>query len=554
MFCKGGNMNVGMLFSLMGGLGLFLYGMKLMGEGLERAAGDKLRSLLGTLTRNRMIGVLVGTCFTAVIQSSSATTVMVVGFVNASLMSLQQAVGVIMGANIGTTITGQLVAFHLDEIAPVFLLAGVAMMMFSKSPRTQRLGQIIAGFGLLFVGMGMMSQAMEPLRENERFLSVTQSVGSSPLLAVLVGAAITTIIQSSSASVALTQVLAGQGLIPLDMAIYMCLGCAIGTCVTAMLASVGTGPTARRAAVIHLLFNIAGALLMLLILQAVPLADFMRDLSPNDVKRQIANANTLMKLTEVLVLFPFANLLILASGWLVRGEEPKGEERKLMYLDDLILTTPPIAVAQVLKEVERMARVSIDNLERAMRAYFAKDASLIPEVRRTESVIDYLNHEITSYLIKLGQTALPPNDVPVVASLYHVVNDLERVGDHAMNMAEFAQISMDDSLVFTQQGEEEMRDMFSDVLTLLNLALSIFPSRARAKLQQAADLEERVDDKEKLYQQRHVARLSNGVCTPQSGMVFTDMLSNLERVADHATNIAFSIASDGVQPLFDEHG
>ncbi|HML49507.1 MAG TPA: Na/Pi cotransporter family protein, partial [Clostridia bacterium] len=417
---------------------------------------------------------------------------MVVGFVNAGLMSLQQAAGVIMGANIGTTITGQLVAFHLDAAAPVFLLTGVAMMMFSKSLRTQRLGQIIAGFGILFVGMGMMSQAMQPLRQNERFLSIMQSVGSSPLLAVLVGAAITTIIQSSSASVALTQVLAGQGLIPLDMAIYMVLGCAIGTCVTAMLSSVGTGPAARRAAIIHLLFNVAGAAIMLLLLQAVPLADFMRELSPSDIKRQIANANTLMKLAEVLILFPFANLLILASGFLVRGEEPKGEERRLIYLDDLILTPPPIAVAQVLKEVERMARISIDNLERSMRAYFEKDASLIPEVERAESVIDYLNHEITNYLIKLGQTPLPTDDVPLVASLYHVVNDLERVGDHAMNMAEFAQTSMDDNLIFTQQGEEEMRDMFSDVLRLLNLSLSIFHSRDRAQLQQAADLEESI--------------------------------------------------------------
>lgn len=547
-------MNLGVLFSLLGGLGLFLYGMKLMGEGLERAAGAKLRSLLDTLTRNRFAGVLIGAGFTAAIQSSGATTVMVVGFANAGLMSLQQAVGVIMGANVGATITGQLVAFHLDAVVPVFLLAGAAMAMFSKSLRTRHLGQAVAGFGMLFVGMNLMAQAVEPLRQSARFLGILQSIGSKPLLAALIGAAATALMQSASAFVALTQVLAGQGLIPLEMAVFLCLGCAAGTCVSALLASMGTGRTARRAAMLHLLFNAAGAAALLLILQVLPLAAWMRALSPHDIKRQIANANTLMRLAEVLILFPFTGLLISASGWLVRGEEPRGEERKLVYLDDLILAIPPIAVAQVLKEVERMARISIDNLERSMRAYFAKDAGLIPEVEHTESIVDYLSHEITGYLVKLGQTALPPGDVPLVASLYHVINDLERVGDHAMNMAEAAQLSMRDGLVFTQQGEEEMRDMFSDVLTLLNLALSIFHSRDRTQLQQAADLEERIDDKERLYQQHHVARLSSGVCTPQSGILFTDMLSNLERVADHATNIAFSIAGNGVQPLFDVHG
>lgn len=547
-------MNLTMVFSLMGGLGLFLYGMTLMSEGLERAAGDKLRTLLNVLTRNRFTGLLVGAGFTAVIQSSSATTVMVVGFVNAGLMTLTQSVGVIMGANIGTTITGQLVAFKLDTVAPVILLFGVGVMMFTKSLRTQRIGQVIVGFGILFVGMGMMSDAMVPLRSDERFLNIMQSVGSNHLLAVLVATVITTIIQSSSASVALTQVLAGQGLIPLETALYMCLGCAIGTCITAILASIGTGRTARRAAVIHLLFNLMGVTLVLILLQFIPMADWMARLAPGDIKRQIANAHSIFKIVEVIVLFPFADVLVRISGWLVRGQDPQGEDRKLMYLDDLMLTTPPIAVAQALQEVERMGRMSVDNLDRSMQAFFDKNMGLVTEVERTESVIDYLNHEITSYLVKLGQTALPPTDVPLVASLYHVVNDLERVGDHAMNMAEYAQQCKETNLTFTQKGEEEMRDILSDVMQLLNLSLDIFHTRDRTLLQKAADLEERIDDKEKSYQQHHVERLSDGLCTPQSGMIFSDMLSNLERVADHATNIAFSIVGDGTQPLDGVHG
>ncbi|MEG0767202.1 MAG: Na/Pi cotransporter family protein, partial [Clostridia bacterium] len=533
-------MSLEMAMGLMGGLGLFLYGMKMMSEGLEKTAGDKLRQLLGILTRNRFLSVIVGALFTAVIQSSSATTVMVVGFVNAELMNLLQAAGVIMGANLGTSITGQLVAFQLDTVAPLILLVGVVLLVFFKSIRVQRIGQIIAGFGVLFVGMGMMSGAMEPLRTDQSFIAVMHTLGDNPIKAVLIGIAVTSVIQSSSASVALTQLLAAQGLIPLDMAIYVCLGCAIGTCVTAMLASMGTSPVARRAAVIHLLFNIFGATLSLVLLQLIPLDRWMQTLAPGDIKRQIANANTLIKLTEIIVFFPFAGVLVKLSGMLVREKMPVHEERKLLYLDDLILTTPPIAVAQALREIERMATISIENLDRAMRALFEKDLSLVEEVGRNEAVIVFLNHEITGYLIKIGQTALSPDDVRLVASLYHVINDLERVGDHAENMGEYATTCVSEKVLFTEEGEQELRDIYADVHRLLLMALEAFHTRDRARLPQTADLEEQIDDKEKEYQQHHVARLTVGQCSPRSGMVFTDMLSNLERVGDHATNIAFS--------------
>ncbi len=535
-------MSFGMIMGLMSGLGLFLYGMKMMGEGLEKAAGANLRRLLEKLTKNTFMGVLVGAVFTAIIQSSSATTVMVVGFVNAGLMNLAQATGLIMGANIGTTITGQLVAFKLTEVAPIFLLAGVVMILFFKNPRIQRIGGIVAGFGVLFVGMDLMSSAMEPLKDMPEFISLVTAF-SNPVLAMLVGVAMTALIQSSSAAVGLIQILGATGVLPLQTAMYLVLGTGIGTCVTALLASVGTSPMARRAAVIHLMLNVFGTTILLILFQILPVVQWIAS-SSGDISREIANVNTLFKVFEVVVFLPFSGMLVKLSEIIVPGEEQTEDEKRLMYIDDRILSTPPIAVAQLCKEVERMGRMAVDNLEHATMDFIQGKADDVDQIEQTEDVVNFLNHEITRFMVSASQLKLPPRDMQLLASLFHVVNDLERIGDHAENMAEYAVMRVQKKVPFSDKSMEELTDMLNRVVELCNRALTVFHTRDRGMLPKALVLEEQIDDLEKELQQTHVDRLTQGLCTPQSGMMFSDILSNLERVADHATNIAFSVEQD----------
>ena len=536
-------MTLEMAMSMMGGLALFLYGMKMMGEGLEKAAGDKLRKLLESLTRNPVMGLIVGVVFTMVIQSSSATTVMVVGFVNAGLLDLMQATGVILGANIGTTVTAWIVAgFQAMVVMPLVLLVGVAMIMFLKKLKLQRIGQIVAGFGMLFVGMEMMSDAMSPLAESPAFAALMTTF-SNPFLAMLVGVAITAIIQSSSATVGILEVLALQGLVPLETGLYIIMGTNIGTCITAMLASIGTTRTARRAALIHLMFNVLGTLVVFILVSLLPVASWLERYI-EDPALQIAVAHTSFKVFEVACFVALRKYLVKLVMILVPGEDAKGEERRLKYLDDRILSTPPIAMAQICKEIERMGAIAVDNLSRAMEAFFNQDLSLTGDVEQNEDVVNYLNHEITRYMVAASQLDLPSGDVERMGALFHVVNDLERIGDHAENMLEYAQSRMDEDVPFSEDSVRELRDMLDKTITLCRLALDVFHTRDKRLLPQVLVQEENIDDLEKELQQSHVDRLTRGQCTPRSGMIFSDMLSNLERVADHATNIAFSIQDE----------
>ena len=535
-------MSLTMTMSLLGGLALFLYGMKMMGEGLEKAAGDKLRRLLESLTRNPIIGLLVGVVFTMIIQSSSATTVMVVGFVNAGLLDLMQATGVILGANIGTTVTAWIVAgFQAMTFMPLILLVGVAMIMFVKRLKLQRIGQIVAGFGMLFVGMDMMKNAMSPLAESAEFARLMTTF-SNPLLAMLMGVAITAVIQSSSASVGILELLALQGLVPLETSLYIIMGTNIGTCVTAMLAAIGATRTARRAALIHLMFNVLGTLVVFVLVSVLPVANWLSAIK--DPALQIAVAHTSFKVFEVMCFIALRGYLVKLVMILVPGDDTRTEERRLKYLDDRILSTPPIAVAQISKEIERMGDIAVDNLSRAMDAFFDKNAALIPEVEHNEDAINYLNHEITRYMVSVSQLDLPADDMKRMGALFHVVNDLERIGDHAENMAEYAQSRIDDEIPFSDESIREMHEMLSKTLELCRLALNVFHTRDRKLLPQVLVREENIDDLEKELQRNHVERLTRGACTPRSGMVFSDMLSNLERVADHATNIGFSIQEE----------
>lgn len=535
-------MTLSMTMALLGGLALFLYGMKLMGEGLEKAAGDRLKRLLEALTRNPLMGLLVGVVFTMIIQSSSATTVMVVGFVNAGLLDLMQATGVILGANIGTTVTAWIVAgFQATAFMPLVLLIGVAMMMFLKKLKLQRIGQVVAGFGMLFVGMGMMSDAMKPLAESAEFARLMTAF-SNPIMALLVGVAVTAIIQSSSASVGILEMLAIQGLVPLETSLYIIMGTNIGTCVTAMLSAVGATRTAKRAALIHLMFNVLGTLVVFILVSLLPVSTWIGHISGPAL--QIAVAHTSFKVFEVLCFVLLRKWLVKLVMILVPGEDKQGEGKSLKFLDDRILSTPPIAVAQICKEIERMGDIAIANLTRAMDAFFNKDSSLINEVEQSEDVVNYLNHEITRYMVAAAQLDLPASDVEQLGEMFHVVNDLERIGDHAENMAEYANSRIEEEIPFSEDGIAELRDMLDKTVALFKLSMEAFHTRDQHLLPRVLVQEENIDDMEKTLQQSHVDRLTRGACTPRSGMIFSDMLSNLERVADHATNVAFSIQAD----------
>lgn len=535
-------MTLSMTMALLGGLALFLYGMKLMGEGLEKAAGDRLKRLLEALTRNPLMGLLVGVVFTMIIQSSSATTVMVVGFVNAGLLDLMQATGVILGANIGTTVTAWIVAgFQATAFMPLILLIGVAMMMFLKKLKLQRIGQVVAGFGMLFVGMGMMSDAMKPLAESAEFARLMTAF-SNPIMALLVGVAVTAIIQSSSASVGILEMLAIQGLVPLETSLYIIMGTNIGTCVTAMLSAVGATRTAKRAALIHLMFNVLGTLVVFILVSLLPVSTWIGHI--NGPALQIAVAHTSFKVFEVLCFVLLRKWLVKLVMILVPGEDKQGEGKSLKFLDDRILSTPPIAVAQICKEIERMGDIAIANLTRAMDAFFNKDSSLINEVEQNEDVVNYLNHEITRYMVAAAQLDLPASDVEQLGEMFHVVNDLERIGDHAENMAEYAKSRIEEEIPFSEDGLAELRDMLDKTVALFKLSMEAFHTRDQHLLPRVLVQEENIDDMEKTLQQSHVDRLTRGACTPRSGMIFSDMLSNLERVADHATNVAFSIQAD----------
>ena len=531
------------ILELLAGLALFLFGMNMMSSNLEKAAGSGLRKMLNALTKNKYLGLLVGALFTMVIQSSSATTVMAVGLVNAGLMNLGQSIGVIFGANIGTTITAQLIAFKLTKAAPVFLLAGVGLTLFIRKKTLQRIGFVILGFGLLFFGLNTMSSAMKPLRSIPEFQE--WMVNFQGPMGILVGTLITTLVQSSSASVGILQALAMQGLISIDSAIFIVLGTNIGTCITAILASIGTSKNAKRAALIHLMFNILGSIVMIGIVYALPITSWVEKWSPNDVSRQIANSHLLFNVLATVIFLPMSSLFVKAAKAIISGEDPIREPQKLMYIEDHLFATPSIVVAQIIKEVERMGEIAVRSIKNAVDSFKNKDQKQIDKVFNDEEVIDFLNHEITHYLVKANQLDLSPGDAKLIGAMYHVVNDLERIGDHAENIAEFAQARIDGNLTFSEQAIEELGEMSEKVFKLLSIAVEIFISSDKKRANQdIAPLEQEIDDLEKLHRQEHIDRLNCGTCTPRSGTVFIEILSNLERVADHSTNVAYSILED----------
>lgn len=536
-------MSVANILSMAGGLGLFLFGIRTMGDGLENAAGAKLKRMLEVLTGNRFLAVLVGFVVTAIIQSSTATTVMVVGFVNAGMMSLAQAVGVIMGANIGTTVTSLLIALNFSSVAAAAVLVGVILMLASKKTVVKNLGAIFTGFGLLFLGIDMMSDSMAPLRESAGFMNFIVTVSESPLrplFGIILGIVMTAVLQSSSASVGVLQTLAMQGLVPLKFSVFVLFGQNIGTCLTALFSTVGAKKNSKRAAVIHLLFNLIGTGIFILIALLAPYVEWIEKLSP-DPMAQIAISHIVFNIVSTVVMFPFANVLVKLSCLLIPGKDDSESEMHCKFIDDRLLNTPPFAVMQVSKEVARMAKLARDNFETSAHALINRSDKDLDKVMENEEIINYLNHHITSYLVKLNALDITDSDSDYIARVFHAINDIERVGDHAINLAEAAQHNIGEGLKFSDPAREELNQLCGSVVTLLERSMAAFDNQSLSdnEAKELSDLEEHIDDLTLECQDSHIFRLNRKECNTEAGMLYLNTITDFERVGDHAINIAF---------------
>lgn len=531
-------------FGVIGGLGLFLYGMNIMAAGLEKSAGDKLKKFIEILTSNRIMAVIVGALVTVVVQSSSATTVMVVGFVNAGVMKLTQAVGVIMGANIGTTITAQLVSINLTQLAPISVGIGVGIWLFSSNRKVKNFAEIIIGFGILFLGMDMMKHAVKPLRQYEGFRNLLLSFGGNNItdqaLAILTGFGITAIIQSSSATTGILIALASQGLLPIESAFPVLLGTNIGTCVTAMISSVGANKTAKRAALVHLLFNVVGTALFIIFL-AKPTLWAVTQMSTIP-ERQLANAHTFFNIANTLLLLPFASLLVYAVNKVIPYDpEEEKEIQGIKYIDDRILETPSIAIGQVIKEVLHMGNVALESYNSSIKAFFEKSEKQAQETFKVEKIVNEMEREIAGYLLKVSNTEVSAKQREMIEGLFNTINDIERVGDHADNLAELAIYRIENKLNFSDQALEELRIMHERVVKSYKESLTALKSGNIQAAQRVIEREGEIDLMEKTLRANHIGRLNKQQCVPGSGVIFLDIISNLERIADHASNIALAV-------------
>ena len=530
------------VLALLGGLALFLYGMQMMSTGLEAAAGNRMKSILEKLTSNRIKGVLVGEAITAVIQSSSATTVMVVGFVNSGLMTLKQAVWVIMGANIGTTITGQLIALDIGAIAPLFAIAGVGAIMFIKSEKVHHISSIFAGLGILFMGMDMMGAAMSPLKESEAFISLMTKF-DNPLLGILVGALFTAVIQSSSASVGILQALASTGMIPLSSAVFVLFGQNIGTCITAVLASIGMKVNAKRTTVIHLLFNIIGTVLFTVICLVTPYVTWIEAMTPGDPVAQIANAHTVFNIVTTLLLLPFGtHMANIAVRILPDSKKADDEDLRLKYIrpfeSSYAIGHSAVAVSQVRDEVNRMRDMVAKNISDSFDSLVQYDEKLRKKVSEREEYIDFLNKGISEYIVSLMASEMNMSDSRKINGYYAIISNLERIGDHAVNLAEYGDDMRKWEIDFSDTVKEELNEMKAQCIAALDNLKEVTSENVERILSQAVIIEQKTDDMRDKYFKKQMQRLKKGKCKPQSGIVFSEILTDFERMGDHALNIA----------------
>ena len=542
-------MSVSGLLSLLGGLALFLYGMQMMSSGLEAAAGSKMKLILERLTANRFLGVLVGAGITAVIQSSSATTVMVVGFVNSGMITLNQAVWIIMGANIGTTITGQLIALDVGALAPPFAFIGVAMVVFVKMPRAHHIGQIMAGLGVLFIGMEMMSSSMMPLRDSQAFVDLMTRF-SNPLLGIAVGALFTALIQSSSASVGILQALATSGAISFSSSVFILFGQNIGTCITAVLASIGTSRSAKRATIIHLMFNIIGTVLFTILCILFPLADLVASFTPDAPAAQIANMHTIFNIVTTLLLLPLGNQLAsLAVRILPEQPEENRDEMHLEYLTpvqvsskDGNLGASAIHIGQLQQELDRMLDMAQDNIETSFDAVLSRDSSLLTKAEKMESYLDFLNKEISKYISRLITYETNEQGSSIVSSYFTITGNIERIGDHAINICGYSKLLEERHIQFSAQAQEEICQMRDICLEALN-ALHQREAGDLLWLTDVSALEQRIDDMTDLFRKDQLERMKAGTCSDEACILYSELLTDFERIGDHVLNIAQEMSS-----------
>lgn len=527
-----------------GGLGMFIYGMQIMAQGLENAAGNKMKSLLEVLTRNKFMGVVLGAAITAVIQSSSATTVMVVGFVNAGLMNLAQAMGVIMGANIGTTVTGWLVSsvewaqiLSPSKLAPVAVIVGVIVMLTGKRRSTKDISAIIIGFGLLFIGITTMSDAVEPLQEYQGFVNLFVTLGKSPVLGILAGAVVTAIIQSSSASVGILQSLAAAGLVPFSAAIYIIMGQNIGTCVTAILSSLGAKKNAKTAALMHLLFNVIGTLLFSVV--AIIYYEFLNPQAGGGsiTQTQISLVHTVFNIGTTVLLFPASGLIIKLSKKIGNVREDEQERGKVL-LDDRLLETPGIALQSTLNEAIRMGELVQETLETARNILFTKSEEDIEKLKEDEDTVDKMCAGITEYTIKLGAMQISEREHQTVSHLLQVLSDIERVSDYCENISEYAETLIEKKVSFSDIAKEHMDEMMSETIDSYRYAMEAFKENSQEKALKVIEKETKIDELEIHLRTKHIGRLAENKCNTEAGIVFLDALVGLERISDHARNIA----------------
>lgn len=530
------------VLSLFGGLALFLYGMQMMSNGLETAAGNKMKAILEKLTSNRVKGVLVGAGITAVIQSSSATTVMLVGFVNSGLMTLKQAVWVIMGANIGTTITGQLIALDMGAIAPVFAIGGVGAIMFIKNEKVHHISSIFAGLGILFMGMDMMGAAMVPLQESEEFIAMMTKF-SNPVLGILVGALFTALIQSSSASIGILQALASTGMIPLSSAVYVLFGQNIGTCITAVLASIGTKVNAKRTTIIHMLFNVIGTAIFTIVCMVTPYVEIIESLTPDNPVAQIANAHTVFNIATTLLLLPFGTALANAAVRILPdSKKTDDEELRLKYIrpfeTSYVIGHSAMAVSQVRDEVGRMLGMVSKNITDAFDILIHYDDKLKTKINEREEYIDYLNKGISEYIVSLMTSEKSMSDSLQINGYYVIISNLERIGDHAVNLLEYADDMKKWDQQFSENVLEELDEMKRQCVTALDNVRDVTTGNVNEVLAKAVVMEQKNDDMRDKYFKKQLQRLKKGKCKPQSGIVFSEILTDFERMGDHTLNIA----------------
>lgn len=533
------------IFTLLGGVGLFLYGMTVMSSGLKNACGDNLRVILEHATKNKLVSVLVGIAITMLIQSSSATDVMVIGFVNSGLMTLAQAIGVIMGANIGTTITAQITAFNLSAYAPFILFVGAVMYLFVKKNMVKYVGSVIMGFGMLFEGITLMKSAIAPLAQSEAFIDLVSSL-SNPFLIVLFGIAFTALLQSSSSATVIFQAFAVEGIITYHVAVYLLIGAAIGSVTPNLLASLTANRNGKRSAILNLLFNLFRAAILMILLAIFPkILDVISGLSPDNVARQIANTHTIFAVFAVLVMLPFTNLIVALSQKIIRlkpEESRAAEDRKLLYMNQTGSILVPVALAQAHREITRMGRIAAKNLATAVECFFEMDEEKAALVEETEDTVNYLDREIIARLVDLRTLDMTPRDLNRVYHMTLVVADIERLSDHAENIIEYEQQLRSQKATISEDAMKELRAIAQKTLESVNLCIDIFESEDYSRLPEADALEEEVDTLQETMIDHHVKRLMDATCDPLGGVVFTDMATDLERCSDHAVNIAEALS------------